>query len=203
MFKRLCARMIPLVLLCLCACGGAEENEAEQLLQKARGQYLEMTACSGHMELTADYGRRVYDYGVDVRWEKDGETTLTLTAPADVAGTVAHIARGETALEYDGVMLETGPLSDTGLSPVDAVPAILTCLREGFLAECVLEEDEGARLLHLTSRDPEKEPGEGVEMELWLTEETLALARAEISDEGFTVLQCECSDFELTLPDGS
>ncbi len=196
---RLCALMMILVLP-LAACGAAEENEAETLLQEARGRYLEMTACTGHMEMTADYGQRVYDYGVDFSWEKEGETLLTLTAPESVAGTVARIAKGETTLEYDGTILETGPLSNTGLSPVDAVPAILTCLREGFLAECVLEDWEGVRLLRLSSRDPELEPGQGVETELWLDAGTLALTRAELRDEGFTVLRCECSGFAMTLP---
>lgn len=201
MFKRLCARMIPLALIVLCGCGATEENEAERLLLEARGQYLEMTACSGHMDMTVDYGQRVYDYGVDFFWEKEGETVLTLTAPDYVAGTTVRIAKGETALEYDGVMLETGPLNAEGLSPVDAVPAILTCLREGYLAECVLEVQEEKPSLHLTSRDPEKAAGEGAEMELWLDSETLALVRAELSDDGFTVLHCQCSNFALTLPE--
>lgn len=201
MRRRLCALMMTLILP-LTACGASEENEAEKLLQEARGRYLEMTACTGHMEMTADYGRRVYDYGVDFSWEKEGDTTLTLTAPENVAGTVARIAKGETALEYNGTMLETGPLSTSGLSPIDAIPAILTCLREGFLAECVLEDWDGTQLLHLNSRDPELEPGQGIETDLWLDAGTLALMRAELSEEGFTVLQCVCSGFTMALPEG-
>ena len=200
MRKELCALMMTLILP-LTACRAAEANEAEKLLQEARGRYLEMTACTGHMEMRADYGARVYDYGVDLSWEKEGETVLTLTAPENVAGTRAHIVKGETALEYDGVMLETGPLSSTGLSPVDAVPAILTCLREGFLAECVLEDWEEGQRLHLSSRDAELEPGQGVETELWLDAGTLALVRAELREGGLTVLQCECSGFAMTLPE--
>ena len=143
MRKRLCALMMTLILP-LAACGGTGAgNEAEELLQQARSRYLEMTACQGHMDMTADYGQRVYTYGVDFTWAKEGETVLTLTAPENVAGTTARIAKGETALEYDGVMLETGPLNSEGLAPVDAVPALLRYAREGFAAECALEGEEG------------------------------------------------------------
>lgn len=138
MRKGLCALMMTLVLP-LAACGGGEGSEAEEALSRVRGMYLEMTACTGHAEMTADYGQRVYTYGVDFSWQREGESLLTLTAPENVAGTVAHIAAGETALEYDGVMLETGPLNEEGLSPVDALPALLRYAREGFAAECTLD----------------------------------------------------------------
>lgn len=199
MRRRLCALMMTLVLP-LAACGGGGGNEAETLALKIRSQYLEMTACAGQLELTADYGQRVYTYGVDLAWEKEGETTLTLTAPENVAGTVARIANGETALEYDGVMVETGALDGAGLTPVDAVPALLTCAREGFLAECVLEDWDGEQRLHVTSRDPEKDPGSGVETQLWFQPDTGALLRGEISSDGVTVVTCEAAGFTLTAP---
>ncbi len=197
MKKRLCAPMIALVLL-LAACGGGGGNEAEEALAGIRGQYLEMSACSGHADFTADYGQRVYTYGVDFTWRREGETLLTLTAPENVAGTTAHISAGETVLEYDGVMVETGPLNLAGLSPIDAIPALLAYAREGFMAECTLEEGESPTL-HLICRDPETQPGEGTEGELWFSPETGALLRGEISEEGFTVIQCEISNFAMTL----
>jgi hypothetical protein len=197
--RGLCALMMTLVLP-LAACGGGGGNEAEALALEVRSRYLEMTACAGHLELTADYGQRVYVYGVDLTWEKEGETCLTLTAPENVAGTVARIANGETVLEYDGVMVETGELDGAGLTPVDAVPALLTCAREGFLAECALEDWDGAQRLHVTSRDPEEEPGSGVETQLWFQPDTGALLRGEISSDGFTVVTCEAVNFTLTGP---
>lgn len=203
MGKRLCVRMMTLVLL-LSACGGkVGGNEAEKTLVEVRGKYLEMTACSGHADLTADYGQRVYTYGIDFSWQREGETLLTLTAPESVAGTTAHITAGETALEYDGVMLETGALNEAGLSPVDAIPALLTYAREGFAAECVLEETEEAKKLHVTCRDPERPPGTGTEADLWFDTETGNLLRGEISEGETTVIQCEVSGFAMTLPSES
>lgn len=197
---RLCALMMTLALV-LSACGGEQRNEAEELMLETRSRYLEMTACTGRMDLTADYGRRVYDFGVDFSWAKDGETALTLTAPENVAGATARINKGETALEFGGTMLETGPLDSAGLTPIDALPALLNYAREGFLAECVLEDWDGSALLHVVCRDPEKAPGEGVEAQLWFVPETCALRRAEISEDGVTVVQAEFSAFEMTLPE--
>ena len=197
--RLMCVPMTALLLL-LAACGGKSGNEAEELLLTTRGRYVEMTACAGHMDLTADYGIRVYSYGVDFTWEKDGETVLTLTAPENVAGTSAHIAGGETALEYDGVMLETGPLDSAGLSPIDALPALLGYAREGFVGECVLEDCNGEIRLHVTCRDPQKEPGTGVEAQLWFQSETFALLRGEVSEGGITILQCEFTSFTMNGP---
>lgn len=197
MRKRLCALMMTLILP-LTACGGSKgENEAEETLARVRNRYLELTTCSGHGELTADYGQRVYTYGIDFSWQKEGETLLVLTAPENVAGASAHIAAGETALEFDGVMLETGPLNGEGLAPIDAIPALLSYAREGFVAECVMEEAEGTKLFHMICRDPEAQPGEGTEAELWFQAETLELLRGEISSQGETVIQCGISGFSM------
>ena len=201
MRKGLYALTMTLV-LSLTACGGpGGGNEAEKTLAEVRGRYLEMTSCSGHGDLTADYGQRVYTYGVDFTWRREGETLLTLTAPEVIAGTTAHIEAGETALEYDGVMLETGPLNSEGLAPVDAVPALLRYAREGFAAECALEGEEGAeKRLHVICRDPETQPGEGIEAELWFDPESGALLRGEVSEGGFAVIQCDISGFTLEDP---
>ena len=197
MRKRLCALMMTLALV-LSACGGTGGNEAEKLLQQVRGSYLEMSGCIGHGEIVADYGQRVYSFGVDFSWEKEGETLLRLTYPENVVGTTAHIKNGETALEFDGVMIETGPLNETGLTPIDVIPALLHNIREGYVADCALEEREGLRELHTICRDPERVPGEGVEVQLWFDPETLGLLRGEISSDGVTVVRCEITEFGMT-----
>lgn len=197
MRKEPCALMMTLVLL-LSACGGKGGGRTDELVQKLRGAYLSMESCTAHVELTADYGQRVFQYGMELSWQREGETVLTLTSPENVAGTSAVIRAGETALEYEGVMVETGPLDAAGLSPIDAVPALLSYAREGFVAESVLEEQDGARRFHITCRDPEKEPGTGREGELWFDPESFALLRGEISQEGRTVIQCGFTNFSMT-----
>lgn len=190
------------LVLALTACGGkGAGNEAEELLNRTRTRYLEMTGCSGHADITADYGQRVYTYGVDFSWQKDGEVLLTLTAPENVAGTAAHIAGGETALEYDGVMMATGPLDSAGLTPIDAIPALLAYTREGYMAEYALEDWDGAQRLVVICRDPGEEPGQGVEAQLWFDPAMGALLRGEVSEGGYTVIQCDFTSFTIQGPE--
>jgi len=189
--------MMTLLAAPLTACAGAQTQQADALVQQVRSAYLEMTGCSAELELCADYGERVFTYGMNLAWEKEGELTLTLTAPENVAGASARVARGETALEYEGVMVETGPLDAGGLSPIDAVPALLAYAREGFISECVLEELDGAQCVHITCRDPESAPGAGREGQLWFDRESFALVRGEIAADGATVIQCRVENFVM------
>ena len=75
---------------------------------------------------------------------------------------------------------------------------LLTAAREGFLAQCVMETaEDGTAVLHTVSRDPEAEPGSGTELQLWFQADTHALLRGEISQDGFTVIQCVFRDFSM------
>lgn len=189
------------LMICLClalsACGGeGGGSPAEQLALDVRGELLETAAGSAQVSVTADYGRRVYEYGVDMTWQTEGETVLTLTAPENVAGVSARILEGETALEFDGTRVETGALDDSGLSPLSGLPLMLEYARTGWMAECGMEELAGEQVLRIDCRDPENAPGEGRECVLWFDTETRALLRGELSQDGFTVLRCEFSRFE-------
>lgn len=194
MRKLLCCVLMMTLLLTACG-GGREGSEAEELALQARGAYLAMTACSGTAQVTADYGQRVYRYTMSFSSDQEG-TVLTLLEPETVAGITARLSGEEgSLLEYDGAVLETGPLNEDGLTPVSAVPALLDAIRTGYLDICDLEERGEQRLLRLTIRDPQAQPGTGVETDLWFDAASLSLCRGEISQDGFCVIQCEFFDF--------
>ena len=188
----------------LCACapvGGG--SEAEQLALEIRGEYLSMTECEAALDITADYGQRVYEYSAQLACTKD-ETVLTLTAPELVAGISAHIQAGETALEYDGMRVETGPLDETGLSPVDAVPALLEYIKGGFIAECGMEKtEEGDEQLRLVCREADGTAGEGRECSLWFDPDSHALLRGELSQDGAVIVRCQFTSFHFSVPQES
>lgn len=190
--------MILCLLLAACGGGSAGAGRAEQLALEIRTEYIGMAGCTASMELTADYGERVYTYGMDLTMQKEGETVLALNAPENVAGTTVRIEAGKTALEFDGARIETGPLDASGLSPVDAVPALLTYAREGFMAECGEEELDGVQALRVVYRDPEATPGTGAEAALWFDAAAHGLLRGELSSDGFTVVQCVFNSFHIT-----
>ena len=185
----LCVLMTTLL---LAGCGKAGVSEAEELALAIRGEYLAMDGCAARAAITADYGQRVYQYELAVAVSGE-ETVLTLSAPETVAGLSARLDGEESLLEFDGVSVETGPLDETGLTPVSAVPALLEAAKSGYITACALEED-GA-VLRVDCGDPAGSPGTGAETALWFDVSTHALTRGEISSDGFRVILCEFSDF--------
>lgn len=183
------------LLLSACHGGPAGISEAEELALSIRGEYLAKPSCLCQAAVTADYGQRVYQYQMEAASTAE-ETVLTLSAPETAAGLTARLKAGESALEYDGLFVETGPLSEDGLTPISAVPALLDAARSGYIRACALEED--GSLLRVDCGDPEGTPGVGTEYALWFDTSSHSLTRGEVSVDGFRVILCEFSAFSLT-----
>lgn len=187
-----------LLLAALCACGGGTDDN--DLVLSLREDFQNMDTWSGQAALTADYGQRVYDYSLTFTGSREEGTSLTLTAPEEVAGITAVAKEGQTWLDYDGVRLETGPLDDSGLSPMDALPALFSAMETETVAETGTEIDGEAEVLRLTLRDPDETPGEGRETILWFDKARKTLLRAELRSDGTTVVRCVFSAFAYTIP---
>ena len=186
-----------LTLLLLSSCGGTEKgNQAEELALTIRGEYLALEGLSARAEITADYGQRVYDFVLDAS-VGGGETVLTLAEPEWAAGITARLKGDEGTLEYDGLILETGVLDGETLSPLSALPELLEAARSGYMARCVLEEEEGGAVLRVDCADPDQELGTGREIALWFDSETHALERGEIIQDGFRVILCHITEFSM------
>lgn len=197
--KLLCPPMIVLLLLALASCAAKGEAEADQLALSVRDTYTAAECYTGNMTVKADYGKRVYEYGVHFVWRPNGEVSMTLTSPEEVTGITVGVAQGETSLEFDQIRLETGPLGEDGLSPMDGFPFLMRCLTEGYQAECSYESLGEQETLRLCCRDPETAPSEGTEGVLWLDKETHALLRGEVRSQGVTVITCLFQDSELSV----
>lgn len=190
--RRLLACVLMMTLL-LTACGPRGETPEDAAFQIQR-RYREMAGCSATVDLTAEYGDRVYDFTVDAVCRKDGETVLTVTAPELIAGITARLAEGETVLEYDGAALSLGELDGAGLTPVSAVTELLRQAASGYMAECSWADEEQTRLQALC-RDPEAEENTGSEFLLVFDRDTQALLSAELSRDGVRVLTAQFSEF--------
>lgn len=191
--------MILLLLPVLASCQ-AKGAEADQLALAARETYLAAESYTGSMTVKADYGRRVYEYEVAFTWNPKGEASMTLTGPEEVAGITAQVAQGETCLTFEDVRLETGPLGEDGLSPLDGFPLLMRCITEGYLAECSFETLEDRETMRLCCRDPETAPGKGTEGVLWLDQETYTLLRGEVRSQGVTVVTCVMQESAFGAP---
>lgn len=195
MRKRLCALMMTLCLLTGCGREMKGTNSADELALAIRAEYLTMTACAATAEVTADYGQRVYEYTLSISWQKDGETVLKVLAPENIAGITARMQNGTGYLEYDGVSLETGPVSANGLSPVVAVPVLFDCIFSGFISECDFETVGEKRQVWFCCREPDVSPGTGTEVAFWFDAESFALTGAEVFSDGYSVIRFDFIDF--------
>ena len=121
------------MLVLLAACGG-EGAGSEQEMLDARSKYLSMAGCTAQVELTADYGERIFPCTVVLDHTAGGETTLTLLEPELLRGVTARVRAGELTLEFDGMAVEAGPLLPEGLSPLDCLPFVLEQMKTGYLS---------------------------------------------------------------------
>lgn len=189
----ICVLMMTLLLT---ACGGTGENGPQEQALTIRGEYLAAKGCSARLNVTADYGQRVYTYTVDAALAEE-ELLLSVTAPEEVAGVTARLAGGGSWLEYDGAVLETGLLAVDGLTPLNAVPVLLEAARSGFMVSCAAELLGEREALRVAYRDPDIPVNQGREVTLWFDGQTHALLRGEILVDGYRVILCEFEQFVL------
>ena len=137
-------------------------------------------------------------YTVDLTVQ-GGSGVMTVKEPENLAGTILTWSDGETQLAFDGAELDTGTLSDSGLSPADAMPTILTACQGGEIVDCCMEEQENGQVLHGTL---DLDGDQGGQIQCWFQPDSYGLLRAELSQDGVTVVTMQFSDFSFTFPEG-
>ncbi len=175
------------VLLVLTACGNRESVEKEtEELQKALSEAENLRFVAA---LRADYGERVYDYRVRFAG-LGGEGMLTILEPESVAGAAVRYGADGTALSYDGAEVYTGELLPQGLSPVDALPMMVNAWRTGLVTGAVRESFDGQSCLAVDFMI-----AEDVSLRTWFQRESALPLHAEVSFDGYTVLEATFFDF--------
>jgi outer membrane lipoprotein-sorting protein len=185
------------LLLTMALCGCVSSEEESNLTLQLRSDFLAMEGCTGAVTLTADYGQRVYEYTAEFSGTEKEGYTIVLTSPEEVAGITALIQSGQTYLTYDDIRLETGPLDDQGLSPLDALPALVRAMQTGYIAETGSELLGDTDTLRLCCRDPDQPAGKGLETVLWFDKAGKTLVQGELRLDGATAVRCAFSSFTL------
>jgi len=178
------ALMIPLLLLAGC---GEREAKLADGLARFRQSLTEAQTITTKAELTADWGESTQTYTLNTTYTA-GATRLEILAPELIAGITATVTEGGAQVEYDGVMLSVPPVSEDGLTPVSALPAVFAAARDGYAEMTWWEDGYIAARLYVS---------ENSTATVWINPETLALKWAEISTDGRTVISCTFSDWEI------
>lgn len=187
----LCLLMIPLCLV-LTSCKRQSTMDASE---KIRGLYAEMQSCSLQTVLKADFGDRVNEFTLQYDFSREGRSAVEILAPEEVRGVRATIEAGQTELSFDGVILETGPLPGTGLTPVDALPVMLKAWGEGYVSSVGHEKIDGVECVLIVC----KSTVSGVETEYrsWFDAEDYKPVKAEVMADGVRVIECEFEKFSF------
>lgn len=185
--------LFPVLILsaALAGCAGPSSADAARQFQ---ARYGADTVIRTRAEVTADYGERSYTYQVEAEGSRT-EGRLTVTAPEAIAGTGTAWQDGRTALDFEGISLETGPLSPDGLSPADGIPALLTALETGAVAEQGWTDwGEARHCLYLLLENPAAGDSR---IAVWGDPETGAVYHAEMLWREKRVLSFTFSDYVI------
>ncbi|MCL2081023.1 MAG: hypothetical protein FWH16_02870 [Oscillospiraceae bacterium] len=178
--------LIIILCLLLAACGsGAAEGGAELVREKYRSP-VKLAA-----NITADFGDRAGVYSIIYEHAQD-TGVITIEKPDEIAGIKATVGEGGGTLEYDGLILETGKLAGTALTPIDAVPTMLATWSGGYMTDAGTERRKGIRCYRLTYS--QTIDGAVVEQQAWFEMETLAPVYAETLVDGRLVISCEFTE---------
>ncbi len=159
-------------------------------MREIQQSFLDAEGVSFAAGLTADYGDRVMDFGIDFTGRADSGV-LTVTSPELIAGAQVKLGDGGAALSYSGAEVYTGELLPDGLSPVDAVPVMVSAWGEGLVTETVKEKWEGVSCLAALFRIDDD-----VNLRTWFDEAGLPL-HAEFTFDGYTVISADFYDMKV------
>lgn len=170
MKKRL-VLLFSIICLLLSSCGDNKAQESfESFCEKLRGS----EKLSFEASLRSEYDDKTV--GFSVRYASDEEgCSITVTEPELISGISAHIEKGGSELRFDDMILDTGKLTDFGLTPMSALPMLIDGVKNGY-TDSVWEEN-GELAAHIEAADE-------LSLQLRLDKYSLTPVSAElISDE--------------------
>lgn len=171
--------------------GGCSDSSKEiERGMALRDQLLRASSCSFETAVTADYGDKVYVFGMTCQGDSAGNVTFSVTAPDTIAGITGSISEEGGRLIFDDTALHFDLMADEQLSPVTAPWILLKTLRSGYLTSACMEED----LLRLTIDDSYEE--DALNLDIWLNSENMPV-RAEILYDGRRILTLDVKAFQI------
>ena len=174
------------ILTCFCAvlvltgCASSSGGEMNRALA-LRGKLLKGESWGFQTEISADFGEKVYDFGMDCQADNKGNVAFTVTAPETISGITGEISAQGGNLTYDGTALAFDLLADGRLSPVSGPWVLVSALRGGSITG--VGEQDGRLVLNVNDSYED----DALTLDVTLDENDLP-ARAEIFCQGKRIL---------------
>lgn len=179
--KKALLPVLLLLSLLLSACG---DGAARSRFEAFSGSLRERESLSFTAELHAEYPDRSDDFTLAYAKDPAGEQVSVL-APELIRGISARRETGSTALIYEGLILDLGPLDAYGLTPTSALPRLVETLTEGHMDS--YWESDGLRVYRLICDDH-------LSASVWFDSD-MRPRRAELESDGNLRVFCEISDW--------
>ena len=178
--------------LLLTACGGEEKDPVGELQR----QYAAVTAATMEADITCHYDEEDRAYTLLCAYTPES-STVTVLAPANLAGISATVSGGELKLPMwaRSLYLDAGSCSAAAVSPVAALPRLMAAAASGYPAETGEEDVDGRKGLRVAFDLADEE---GALYATWFDQETLLPLRSEISAGGKVLYEVAWKRFEVT-----
>ena len=183
-------RIIPWLLLAALLCTGCGKAERRETLQE---HYGALTSAELTANIVCHLPEETRQFTVQCTYDAGGDSSVAITAPAELAGITATVSGEDLTLSYGDLALSAGSLTD--LCPANCLPWLLRAAAEGY----VLEEggetvgDTPCLRLALDTTGPD---GKKVVCTAWFDEATLSPVYAEFTMADQLVLSAEITSFE-------
>lgn len=184
--KRRLATFAIALLLFLSGCSGGNSE-----LKRAMALRAELLASNGYSfdtMVTADYGDKIYTFGMNCQVDNLGNLSFTVTEPESIAGITGTVSESGGKLTFDDTALAFELLADGQVTPVSAPWILVHTLHSGYLTSCCAEGDG----LLLTIDDSYED--DALNLTIWLGENDLP-TQAEILWQGRRILSLEVKNF--------
>ncbi len=135
-------RMIALICVVLFLSGCRGETGPLDNALSLRDSLNESDGCSFHTKITADYGEKIYIFGMDCKTDRDGNLYFTVTEPATIAGITGRINSDGGAITFDDKVLAFRTMADGQITPVSAPWVFMRSLCGGYMRDCTGEEHD-------------------------------------------------------------
>lgn len=176
--------LLPL-LLCVCLLSGCGSRAEEARFQRFSEELAAQETLSFTAEVRAEYEDRTLSFTLGYQKDAEGQTVSVLK-PERIAGIRAHLAPGTQTLEFEGLILDTGPLDPYGLTPMNALPKLVEALSAGHLDSHGTED--GRPVCRMVLDDH-------LSVSVWFAEESMTPVYAELRSGDAVRVFCEINDW--------
>lgn len=179
--------MLALMLFVLTGCRGEDSlNRAIALRQSI----LTGQGCAFDAVVTADYGDKLYTFGMRCKSDSTGSLCFEVTEPESISGITGTISSQGGKLTFDDQMLAFELLADGQLTPVSAPWVVIRSMRSGYIQSCG-ENGDG---LYIQIDDSYSK--DALHVDLWTDANSIPF-RAEILYDGKRILSLDVENFTI------